>query len=115
MHGVCAGVGTVRPVARCGTPSGANRHRRLGEPVCDACREAKRAASREYARQPREPKPPADVAWKGRYAPGAVVIEGGHWVRKGLVLVPVGPRPVDERPVYDGLFRDPRSEGGSAA
>lgn len=34
-----------------------------------------------------------ELAWRGRYAPGAVVIEGGFWVRKGLTLVPVGPRP----------------------
>lgn len=38
-----------RPVRRaaCGTESGATRHRRMGEPICDACREARNAAAAE--------------------------------------------------------------------
>ena len=31
---------TTRPVAGCGTNAGYQRHRRYGEPVCDACRHA---------------------------------------------------------------------------
>lgn len=34
-----------RKPAACGTESGRNRHRRLGEPSCDACRAASREAS----------------------------------------------------------------------
>lgn len=34
-----------RKVAVCGTRSGADRHRRAGEPVCDACRIAENKAS----------------------------------------------------------------------
>lgn len=35
-----------RLVAQCGTPSGAHRHQRLGEPMCDPCREATNAYQR---------------------------------------------------------------------
>ena len=32
----------------CGTPNGANDHRRQGEPVCAECKEAQRDYIREY-------------------------------------------------------------------
>lgn len=34
--------------AACGTESGRVRHQRLGEPVCDACQEARREARRQW-------------------------------------------------------------------
>lgn len=71
----------ARPQARCGTPSGANRHRRLGEPVCDACRNAKNAINLTYKRS--DPKD-EDIAWPT-----------DRWERVGLILRPTGPRPVD--------------------
>ncbi len=37
-----------RPRARCGTYQGAQRHQRHKEPMCEPCREAKRAADRHY-------------------------------------------------------------------
>lgn len=37
----------MRAPAKCGTSAGYNRHRTLGEPACDACREAKRVAGVE--------------------------------------------------------------------
>jgi hypothetical protein len=40
--------GTKRPRARCGTYQGAQRHQRRQEPMCEPCREAKRAADRHY-------------------------------------------------------------------
>ncbi len=41
-----------KPPAKCGTTSGYRRHRRLGEPACDACRAAHARYYREsgYAR-----------------------------------------------------------------
>lgn len=45
----------VKPPAECGTPSGYQRHHRLGEQSCDPCREArneqKNAWRREWKRQ----------------------------------------------------------------
>lgn len=38
---------SVKHPARCGTPSGYNRHRALGEKACVACHEANSAAQRE--------------------------------------------------------------------
>lgn len=35
------------PIAKCGTTGGYSRHRNLGEPVCDDCREANAAYCRE--------------------------------------------------------------------
>lgn len=35
-----------KKVPECGTPSGYSRHKRLGEPVDDACRDAMKADSR---------------------------------------------------------------------
>ncbi|MDD4866190.1 MAG: sigma factor-like helix-turn-helix DNA-binding protein [Mycobacterium sp.] len=43
-----------RPPAACGTPGGARRHRRQGEPVCQPCKEAMAAAWREYYRTHRD-------------------------------------------------------------
>ncbi|MGW4728899.1 hypothetical protein ACWEQC_06910 [Streptomyces shenzhenensis] len=37
-----------RPVPRCGTYAGAQRHRRRREPLCEPCREAKRVADAYY-------------------------------------------------------------------
>ena len=43
--------GAVRPIAECGTISGYMRHRRLEEPKCEACLEAKRVyRRRQYAK-----------------------------------------------------------------
>ena len=40
----------IRPIAKCGTPSGANRHYNLGEGLCEPCRMAHNEAARvKYA------------------------------------------------------------------
>jgi len=39
--------GTGVRLVRCGTPSGEAKHRRLGEPICTPCAEARR----EYQRR----------------------------------------------------------------
>lgn len=67
----------MNPIALCGTPSGANRHRRIGEPVCDACRASKARASRDYKAGLRLlPRAPEDLSYHG------------GWVRNGNVLRP---------------------------
>lgn len=38
---------TPRPVPECGTPSGYRRHRHVGEPTCQPCREANALKQRE--------------------------------------------------------------------
>ena len=43
-----AAVGGRPSTARCGTPSGYDRHRRLGEPTCAACRDAQAAKMRRW-------------------------------------------------------------------
>jgi hypothetical protein len=42
-----------RPVAKCGTPGGYDRHRRQGTPYCDPCRKAASKASGDRARERR--------------------------------------------------------------
>ncbi|WP_175439143.1 WhiB family transcriptional regulator [Streptomyces vilmorinianum] len=44
-----------RPVPKCGTTAAMRRHQRLGEPLCDACRDARneRSRAKRYARQDR--------------------------------------------------------------
>jgi hypothetical protein len=42
--------GPGRPLAECGTKSAYERHRRNGEPIDQACRDANAAANREYRR-----------------------------------------------------------------
>lgn len=43
--------GTTRNEARCGTDSGYKRHRRLGEPTCEACRAAHSRAVQDSKRR----------------------------------------------------------------
>lgn len=45
--------GSTRRPARCGTKPGARRHRRLGEPVCEECKQAERDAVAEYRERKR--------------------------------------------------------------
>lgn len=45
------------PPAKCGTDAGYQRHRRHGEPPCDACKAGRRAADRERRRRRRERAP----------------------------------------------------------
>jgi hypothetical protein len=52
--------------ARCGTRSGAKRHRRHGEPVCTLCRQA----DRDYQRTRRAGRPPRQLVPCG--TPGAI-------------------------------------------
>lgn len=61
---------------------GRTHARNDGLSTCNGCKPKQRTAPREDA-------------WRGRYAPGAVVIAGGWWIKKGLTLVPVGERPVE--------------------
>lgn len=44
-------------IAKCGTTSGYDRHRRLGETTCEACREAQRLDRQRRARNPFKPPP----------------------------------------------------------
>ncbi|MCP2339208.1 hypothetical protein FHU30_004565 [Actinomadura rupiterrae] len=40
----------TRPLKPCGTPAAIMRHRRRGQPLCDACRKAHAACKREWRR-----------------------------------------------------------------
>lgn len=51
-------------VAECGTRSGVNRHRRLGEELCEPCKEAERKAWRD--RNPPHPDGPRKPGRKPR-------------------------------------------------
>lgn len=42
---------TPGAVGRCGTPAGAQRHRKRGEPTCQACRDATAAYMRDLRSQ----------------------------------------------------------------
>jgi hypothetical protein len=48
---------TRGPVQSCGTEAAARRHRRRHEPLCDACREAENAASRDRGAAARADRP----------------------------------------------------------
>ena len=45
-------------MARCGTPSGYDRHRRKGEPTCRPCKDAQAAKTRERYWRLRKPSQP---------------------------------------------------------
>ncbi len=45
-------------VAKCGTTSGYDRHRRLGEPTCEACRQAQRMERQRRVQRAFAPPPP---------------------------------------------------------
>ena len=45
---------TIRKVAQCGTRAGYNKHLRLGEPTCEACRAAQTAAVSRFQRSKKE-------------------------------------------------------------
>ena len=55
----------ARELKPCGTVAAYERHRRVGEPACEACKEAKRAAQRE--RTGGKPRRPAYCGTRSGY------------------------------------------------
>lgn len=70
-----------RELEPCGTRAAATRHRRAGEPLCDACIEAER----EYQRKPSSR---TVVAWAQRF--GSLSIGVRSAIITGLVVVVLG-------------------------
>jgi hypothetical protein len=76
-----------RKTAACGTPSGAVRHAKRGEPVCEPCREARNAAQRTY-----------DAARRARVAAAAAELTRQLQHPPQPTVDTAGPQPAAERP-----------------
>jgi len=86
-------------VAECGTRSGARRHRRLKEPLCEACRDAERAYKRSYMQGYRDPLSRAQVTpWRRPPKPEPVPVADdakalrcrGSWNPRTGSVIPCG-------------------------